>query len=76
MKNYFNEQQMQCRELSEEIAIEISALSNNFEEADDLWSEGLEDPLATRALVGRAFARTEEDELFWGCDCFDRLEHE
>jgi len=69
--NYFNEQEMQCRELSEEIAIEISFLADSCDEADLIWHDGLPTEDESR-LVARAFARTEEDELFWGALTFNR----
>ena len=72
--NYFDEQDMYIRELSEEIALEISAISSSFEEADAIWADGLPEA-EDKALITRAFKRTEEDQLFWGCELFDRSDY-
>ena len=84
--NFYSKHQMQQRGLSEEIAIEISAISRTFEQAELIYSPAVKTGSFVRvtdtsiersndSVIEFAFERTESNELVWGGTIINRADY-
>ena len=84
--NFYSKHQMQQRGLSEEIAIEISQLCREIEQAERIFNKAVETGQFVRVLdtsversndqiIILAFGRTESKELVWGGTIINRADY-
>ena len=84
--NFYSKHQMQQRGLSEEIAIEISAISRTFEQAELIYNPAVKTGAFVRvtdtsversndSVIEFAFERTESKQLVWGGTIINRADY-